>query len=188
MLILSTFAARGQGSCQGGRKVHRPTGDKKTRFIAEVGIIAALYAVLTIVVAPISYGPMQIRISEALCVLPYFTAAAVPGLFIGCLIANGFGLVLGSSLGLMDVIVGSAATLAAAWLAAKTRIRWLVPLPAVVLNAALVPWTLSVMLGLPYWINVLWVGAGQIVACYGLGYPLLLILNRRRSVLFGLSR
>lgn len=168
--------------------MRRHVGDKKTRFIAEVGIIAALYAVLTIVVAPISYGPMQIRISEALCVLPYFTPAAVPGLFIGCLIANGFGIMLGSSLGLMDVIVGSLATLAAAFVAEKIRVRWLVPLAAVIFNAALVPWTLSVMLGLPYWVNVLWVGAGQLVACYGLGYPLLLILNRKRTAIFGLSR
>lgn len=159
----------------------------KTRLIAEVGIIAALYAALTVVVAPISYGPMQIRISEALCVLPYFTSAAVPGLFIGCLIANGLGILLGSTLGLMDVIVGSLATLAAACLTSRIRVKGLVPLPSVVLNAALVPWTLTVMLGLPYWFNVLWVGAGQLVACYGLGYPLLLILNRRRTAIFGLN-
>ena len=163
------------------------SSSEKTRRIAEVGIIAALYAVLTIVVAPISYGPLQIRISEALCVLPYFTAAAVPGLFIGCVIANCFGILLGSSLGLMDVIVGSLTTLAAAFVTSKIKAKGLVPLPAVLLNAVLVPWTLSVMLGLPYWINVLWVGAGQVVACYGLGYPLLLILNRRRSAIFGLS-
>ena len=159
--------------------------EKRTRFITEVGVIAALYAVLTMVVAPISYGPMQIRISEALCILPFFTGAAVPGLFIGCLIANGFGLLLGSSLGLMDIIVGSLTTLAAAWLTRRIRLRPLVPLPAVVLNAITVPWTLSVMLGLPYWINVLWVGAGQLIACYGIGYPLLLLLDRRRSYIFG---
>lgn len=166
----------------------RSRASQKTRYLAEVGIIAALYAVLTIVLAPISYGPLQIRVSEALCVLPYFTGAAVPGLFLGCLIANSFGLLLGSSLGLMDVIVGSLTTLAAAYLAAKIRTKWLVPLPSVVLNALLVPWTLTVMLGLPYWFNVLWVGAGQLVACYGIGYPLLLILNRRREAIFGLSR
>ncbi|MBD5559144.1 MAG: QueT transporter family protein [Clostridia bacterium] len=163
------------------------TSAGRTRYIAEVGVIAALYAALTIVVAPISYGPLQIRISEALCVLPYFTGAAVPGLFIGCLIANGIGIVLGSSLGLMDVIVGSLTTLAAAYVTSKIHTKGLVPLPAVLFNAALVPWTLQVMLGLPYWFNVLWVGAGQLVACYGLGYPLLLLLNRRRSAIFGLS-
>lgn len=137
------------------------------------------------VVAPISYGPMQIRISEALCILPYFTTAAVPGLFIGCIIANCFGLLIGSSLGIMDIIVGSLTTLAAAYLTARIRIKPFVPLPAVLLNAITVPWTLSVMLGLPYWINVLWVGAGQLIACYGIGYPLLLILDRRRSYIFG---
>lgn len=159
--------------------------EKRTRFLTKVGVIAALYAVLTMVVAPISYGPMQIRISEALCVLPYFTSAAVPGLFIGCIIANGFGLILGSSLGLMDIIVGSLTTLAAAWLTRRIRFRPLVPLPAAALNAVTVPWTLSVMLGLPYWVNVLWVGAGQLIACYGIGYPLLLLLDRKRSYIFG---
>lgn len=159
--------------------------EKRTRSLTKVGVIAALYAVLTMVVAPISYGPMQIRISEALCVLPYFTSAAVPGLFIGCIIANGFGLILGSSLGLMDIIVGSLTTLAAAWLTRRIRFRPLVPLPAAALNAVTVPWTLSVMLGLPYWVNVLWVGAGQLIACYGIGYPLLLLLDRKRSYIFG---
>lgn len=155
-----------------------------TRFLCEVGVIAALYAVLTMVLAPISYGPMQVRVSEALCVLPYFTTAAVPGLFIGCLIANCFGLIFGSSLGLMDIIVGSLATLFASWLASKVRFRPLVPLPAVVCNALLVPWVLNVMLGEPYWLGVLWVGAGQGLACYGIGLPLLYILERNRKAIF----
>lgn len=157
----------------------------KVRFICEVGIIAALYAVLTILLAPISYGPLQVRVSEALCVLPYFTTAAVPGLFIGCLIANAFGIVLGTSLGIMDIIVGSLATLAAAFLASRIRTKWLVPLPSVVLNAFLVAWTLHVMLGLPYWVNVAWVGLGQSIACYGIGMPLLFLLEKKRTAIFG---
>ena len=157
---------------------------QKTRFLCETGVIAAIYAVLTVVLAPISYGPMQIRVSEALCVLPFFTPAAVPGLFIGCLIANAFGLILGTSLGAMDIIVGSLATLLAAALAARIKTKWLVPLPAVIVNTFLVSWTLFVMLGIPYWLNVLWVAAGQGIACYAVGMPLLLILEKNRKAIF----
>jgi len=156
----------------------------KTRSITETAVIAAIYAALTLALAPISFGPMQVRVSEAMCVLPFFTPAAVPGLFIGCLISNSLGLVLGTSLGAMDIVVGSLATLAAAIIASKIKNKWLVPLPAVIFNAFLVSWVLYVMLGIPYWINVLWVGIGQAVACYALGMPLLFILNKNRKAIF----
>lgn len=157
---------------------------KTSRYLCEVGVIAALYAVLTIMLAPISYGPMQVRVSEALCILPYFTAAAVPGLFIGCLISNIAGIMLGSSLGLLDVIVGSLTTLAAAWISSRIRMRPLVPLPAVVLNAFTVPYVLWAVLGVPYWPSVFWVAAGQALACFGLGLPLLYVLERNRKAIF----
>lgn len=166
------------------KKAARRPMKGRTRYICTVGIIAALYAALTLLVAPISYGPMQVRISECLCVLPYFTTAAVPGLFFGCLLSNCIGIVIGSSLGVMDVIVGSLATLVAAWLASRTRVKWLVPLPAVLVNALAVPWTLQVMLGVPYWFGCAWVAAGQGLACYGIGLPLLLVLQRNRRAIF----
>ncbi len=150
------------------------------RFLCETGIIAAIYAVLTLALAPISFGAMQVRISEALCILPFFTPAGIPGLFIGCVLSN----LLGSPLGLMDIIVGSLATLLAALAASKVKNRWLVPLPSVVANAFLVAWVLHAMLGLPYWLNVLYVGIGQGIACYGIGMPLLFLLERNRKVLF----
>lgn len=156
----------------------------RTRYICNVGIIAALYTALTLLVAPMAYGPLQVRVSECLCILPYFTTAAVPGLFLGCLISNCMGIVIGSSLGIMDVLVGSFATLVAAWIASKIRIRPLVPLPAVVINAFMVPWTLYVMLGVPYWFSVLWVGVGQALSCYGIGLPLLYILQRSKKAIF----
>lgn len=157
---------------------------KRTRQLCQVGIIAALYAVLTLMLAPISYGPMQVRVSEALCILPYFTPAAVPGLFLGCVLANFAGLYMGSSLGLMDIIAGSLATLLAAVMTSRIRVKWLVPLPSVVVNAFAVALTLQVMLDVPYWYSVLWVGAGQAFACYGLGLPLLFLLERNRKVVF----
>ena len=75
-------------------------------FMVHGAVIAAIYVVLTILFAPISFGPVQFRISEALCVLPYFTPAAVPGVFVGCLLSN---LLCGAAA--LDVIFGSLATL-----------------------------------------------------------------------------
>ncbi len=155
----------------------------KTRFICETAVIAALYAALTLLLAPFAFGQFQVRVSEALCILPFFTPAAVPGLFIGCLIAN----ILGSgTLGLMDIIVGSLATLLAAFITWKIRgkSKWLLPLPSVLANAFLVAWTLNVMLGLPYWLNVATVGVGQAIACYAIGMPLWFLLNRYKRNVF----
>ena len=83
----------------------------RTKYLTHAAIIAAVYVVLTIIFAPISYGQVQVRISEALTVLPYFTPAAIPGLFIGCIIANIYG-----GAGIIDIIFGSLATLFAAFL------------------------------------------------------------------------
>ena len=82
------------------------------RFLAEAGIIAALYFALTIAAQAISFGPIQVRISEALCVLPFFTPAAIPGLFIGVVLAN----LAGTPLGPYDILFGSLATLVAAFI------------------------------------------------------------------------
>jgi uncharacterized membrane protein len=104
-----------------------------TKYIAQVGIIAALYAAITILLAPISYGPIQVRVSEALTVLPFLTPAAVPGLFLGCLVANVYG-----GLGLPDIIGGSLCTLLAAfltYLVSKTRRPILAPVPPIVVNS-----------------------------------------------------
>jgi len=157
---------------------------KKVRYLCEAAVIAAIYAVLTALLAPISFGMMQVRVSEALCVLPFFTPAAVPGLFAGCLISNFAGTLMGTSLGPMDIIVGSLSTLAAALAARRIKQKWLVPLPAVVINAFTVAWVLNAMLGLPYWLNAAFVGLGQAVACYAIGMPLLFVLNKYRKAVF----
>jgi uncharacterized membrane protein len=150
------------------------------RFLAEAGIIAALYFALTMASIPLSYMTPQVRISEALCVLPYFTPAAIPGLFIGCVLAN----LAGSPLGPYDILFGSLATLAAAVAARYIRPKWLVPLPAVAVNAFVVAWILQYYLNIFYWESVLWVAAGQAIACYALGLPLLLALEKHRDKLF----
>ncbi len=140
-------------------------------------MIAAVYVVLTIVFAPISYGMIQVRISEALMVLPYFTTAAIPGLFVGCLIANIFG-----GLGMPDIVFGSLATLLSAYIVSKIDNKYLVPLPPIIINAYIVGFVLHYVLALPLYMTVLWVGIGQVIACYGLGLPLLLFLEKRRHI------
>jgi uncharacterized membrane protein len=150
-----------------------------SKYIARAGIIAALYAVITIILAPISYGPVQVRVSEALTVLPYLTPAAIPGLFIGCLLANIYG-----GLGIYDIVGGSLLTLLAAfftYLLSRTKKPILAPLPPVLLNAFGVSLYLHFLFRMPYWLTVAYVGIGEVVACYILGYPLLkIILDRKK--------
>jgi uncharacterized membrane protein len=141
--------------------------------LTRITMIAAIYAALTIALAPISYGEVQVRVAEALTVLPYYFPAAVPGLFIGCLIANLFG-----GNGLLDIVFGSLATLSAAWLSRRMPHPWLVPLPPVLINAVVIGAVLHVVLGIPWAILALQVGAGQLVSCYVLGLPLLYGIRR----------
>jgi uncharacterized membrane protein len=154
----------------------------RARLFVQAAMIGAAYAVLTMALKPLSYGLVQLRVSEALTVLPYFTPAAIPGLFVGCLAAN-----ILSPYGLADVVCGSLSTLLAAvvtFLLRKRRI--LAPLPPVVFNAVIIGAMLYYVYGvnasLPA--NMLWVGAGEMIVCYGAGYPLLRALESRRG-LFG---
>ena len=157
-----------------------------TKKLVQGALIGALYAALTLAAAPISFGLMQVRVSEALCILPFFTSAAVPGLFIGCLVAN-----LAGGAVLSDVVFGSLATLLAAlltrWFKKRGFSKWLAPLPAVVVNALIVG-ALMTLVYLPgevtYLAGSAYVGAGQAIACYGLGMPLLYVLERYGGKLF----
>jgi uncharacterized membrane protein len=151
-----------------------------TRYIAQVGIIASLYAAVTIALAPISYGPIQVRVSEALTILPYLTPAAIPGLFIGCVVANVYG-----GLGIYDIVGGSICTLLAAFLTyfiSRTRKPILAPLPPVVVNALGVSLYLHFLFQLPYWLTVTYIALGEIAACFVLGYPLLLVILKREKL------
>lgn len=146
-------------------------------YWTRAAMIAAVYVVLTLVSYPISYGMFQVRISEALLILPYFTPAAIPGLFVGTFIANSVG-----GLGLPDMVFGSLATLLSAYLVSKIGNKYLVPLPPVLINAVVVGLVLNYVLGLPFFMAAMWVGIGQVIACYGLGLPLLLFLEKRRHI------
>ena len=149
-------------------------------FLAQGAIIAAMYVALTLIFAPISFGAIQVRIAEALTILPLFTPAAIPGLFIGCLIANG----LGGGI-LLDVIFGSIATLIGAALGYLLRFnRWLVPIPAILSNTVIVPLVLKYGYGIdmPIWLLMIYIVVGEILGCYLLGELLASGILRRKSI------
>ena len=140
-----------------------------TRTVAFGGVIAALYVVLTMLAAAmgLASGAIQVRLSEALTILPVFTAAAVPGLTVGCVLAN---LITGCAA--WDVVFGSLATLLGAvgtrLLRNRPMIAWI---PPVVSNMAIVPVILIKVYGVPdaWWFLVLTVGAGEVISCGLLG-------------------
>lgn len=144
------------------------------RHLVVAALIAGLYAALCLAFAPLSYGAVQVRIAEALTLLPFLLPEAVGGLFVGCLIANFFG-----GLGLIDVIFGSLATLLAAFLTRRMPNKFLAAVPPVIVNGLIVGGYLSILLDLPFLPTILYVGCGQAVACFGLGVPLIHLLQRR---------
>jgi len=145
----------------------------KNTTVVRVGVIAAIYAVITIIFAPFSYGPIQVRISEALTILPFIFPESVLGLFLGCFIANIYG-----GLGFIDVLFGSLATLLAASLTRKMPSAFLAPLPPVIVNAVVIAYVLKYTLGYPLLPSMLYVGLGEFLACYLIGLPLLYLLKK----------
>lgn len=152
-------------------------------FLSQAAMIAAVYVVLTYVFAPFSFGEIQVRIAEALTILPLFTPAAVPGLFIGCLIGN----ILGGAI-LPDIVFGSIATLigAAGTYLLRNNLPVLAPLPPILINTTVVPLVLrfgySVTLPIPF--LMLTVGIGEILSCGVLGMILYAVLRRYKNIIF----
>lgn len=159
--------------------------NSRALFVAHASIIAALYVVLTLIANALGLAnyAIQIRFSEALTILPYFTPAAIPGLFVGCILSN----TLTGCL-LLDIIGGSIATLLGAICTYKLR-KWkyLSPLPPIIFNMLIVPPILSFVYqfeGTLYYFT-LTVGIGEILSCGVLGTFLLLFLEKYRAILFG---
>lgn len=165
--------------------------NKNVLFTVRAALIAALYVVLTCFVSAIGLasGAIQVRVSEALTVLPYFSASAVPGLFVGCILAN---LLTGAPV--YDVVFGSLATLlGAVGTYLLRRHRFLCTLPPVIANVLIIPPVLRYGYGLvmeaggrdwsiPFY--MLTVGAGEIICCCGMGTVLLNALAKVRNVVF----
>lgn len=156
--------------------------EKGHQYIIRVAMIATIYLVLNILFSSISYGPIQVRIAESLTVLPFLDPSAILGLFLGCFLANILGPV-----GMVDIVGGSLCTLIAAYLTSKMKNPKLALLPPILINAFGVSIYLHLIFDLPYWITVLYIGIGETIACYILGYPLLLFLikNQKRLRLGG---
>ena len=162
------------------------------RHLAMSAMLAAVYTVLSLAVAPIGFGSVQFRISEALTLLPVFSPWAIPGVTLGCLLTN----LIGVSLGLTfppDVLFGTLATLIAAvltWLLRGVRLRGLpvlAALPPVVCNALIIGWEITVFFTpdspasfAVFTTNALLVGAGEALACFGLGLLLVALLQRSK--------
>lgn len=170
-----------------------------TIIIAQAAIIAALYVILTFVANAFGLAnyAIQVRFSEALTILPFFTPAAIPGLFVGCIVSN-----ILTGCAMWDVLFGSLATLIGAvgtyaigkikWSGAK----WFTPIPPIVANVAIIPFILEIVYKLEGSIKVfgitfeglnffqLTVGLGEVISCGVLGLILLFALNPHRDKIF----
>ncbi len=160
--------------------------NKNILHLVHGAIIAAFYAAATVLISPISYGPVQFRISEALTVLSVFTPAAVPGLTIGCFIAN-----LASPYGIWDIVFGTLATLLAALTARTLRHIKFKGLPllsiimpvifnAIIIGAEIAFLTPGASKLAVFAISALEVGAGELVVCLAGGIPLFYAVRKTR--------
>lgn len=175
-------------------KLNKMSNHAKIMFMVQAGVIAAIYTVLTIFINAfgLANGNIQFRISEALCVLPYFTPAAIPGLAIGCFLSN-----ILTGCAIWDIIFGTLATLIAAIASyALRKHKFLVTLPPVIANALII----SPVLYFAYGLTGMWVvngvdmtllffaatvGAGEVISVCVLGTVLLYALLPVRKYIFG---
>ncbi len=149
-----------------------------TRQIALNGVIAGLYAAITILTASFAYGNIQFRIADALCVLVVLDPSLTIGLTLGCLIANIF-----STVSALDIVIGTAGTLLGCLLAAKVRKDWLVPVPVILANAVLVGAMLAYVLTPGALLQGFLINGGEVLlgeaaVLYALGVPLLLFFRK----------
>ena len=166
--------------------------NKNVTFMVQAAIIAAMYVVLTFVANALGLAShtIQVRFSEALCILPFFTPAAIPGLWIGCLIAN-----LATGAVIWDIIFGSIATLLGAiGTYLLRRHKFLCTLPPVIANMIIVPFILVYGYGIPrvylknvdvtIIFNAMTVGIGEVISVCVLGSILLNVLNKYKDTIF----
>ena len=160
--------------------------NQKIQYITRAALIAALYVALTHLsnILGLANGAIQIRFSEALCVLPFFMPSAVPGLFVGCVIAN-----ITTGAVVWDIVFGSLATLIGAFLASKLKNKWIIPIPTVIANTIIVPiivlfcYTDNSAWSIPtYLIGVVGVFVGEMISAYLFGIILFSALNKQKNI------
>lgn len=157
--------------------------NKKTLFITQAAVIAAIYTVLVMVFSFASFGPIQSRVAEALTILPYFTGAAIPGLTLGCFLSA----VLTPGVHYLDMIFGTFATLIGALLSYRLRHhKYLVALPPILANALIVPWVLKYAYGAEDAVPLMMftVGVGEIISAGIMGTILLIALDKVKHIVF----
>lgn len=163
--------------------------NRTLRQLTAAGVIAAAYAALSLVLASITFGPVQCRVSEALTLLPVISPAAIWGVTLGCAVTNGVGAATGANfLGLLDILVGTAATLLAAVLTrllGKCRfdgLPWLSALPPILINAVAIggEWCYAATgsINVAFWVFAGQIALGQLPPCL-LGVWLVGLLERR---------
>ena len=159
--------------------------NKHVLHMVQAALIAAMYVVLTWVanLLRLANGVIQVRFSEALTILPFFTPAAIPGLFVGCIISN---TITGSAI--WDILFGALATLIGAFFTYKLRhiSKWLAPLPPILANILVVPQVLRIVYGAPdsIWYLTATVGIGEVISCGILGMLLLFALQKNANQIF----
>lgn len=158
--------------------------NKKTLYLTQAAMIAALYVLLTYLanLLGLASQAVQVRFSEALTILPFFTPAAIPGLTVGCLLSN----ILTGAI-LPDIIFGSLATLLGAlgtWFLRRAKVKWFAPLPPIAANTLIVPFILSYGYHFPgaIWYFMLTVGAGEVISCGILGLLLMIPLEKNKRI------
>ncbi len=157
---------------------------KQIMYLTQAAMIAALYVVLTLLANALGLAnyAIQVRFSEALTILPFFTPAAIPGLTVGCLLSN-----ILTGCAPLDILFGTLATLIGALgTYALRRFEWLTPLPPILANTLIVPWVLRFAYDIPDAIPYLMatVGAGELISCGLMGMLLLRSLKQIKKNIF----
>ncbi len=160
---------------------------KKTGNITRIAVIAAAYTAITCAFAFAASGVIQVRVAEALCILPYFTPYAIPGITLGCLLSNVLTGAMTGGIVILDVIFGTFATfVGAVGSYLLRRWKWLVPIPPIAANVLIIPQVLKFVYGadeaVPF--LMLTVGIGEIISVGVLGMILLFALEKHKNKLF----
>jgi len=148
----------------------------KAKHLTRAALIAGLYVIITYILSPISFGPIQFRVSEALTVLPIIYPEAIPALFIGVFLSNIIG-----GLGMVDILGGSLVTLLAAYGTYYFRDSFIAYLSPILLNGFLISIYLHLLFAIPYWLTVIQISISEAVVVLFLGYPLIRVLKKRRT-------
>ncbi|WP_353096716.1 QueT transporter family protein [Tissierella praeacuta] len=158
-----------------------------TKYLTKASLIAAIYIVLVLIQtlpAPfinLTFGPIQLRVAEGLALLPIVESAAVPGIFVGCLLSNLL-LAYFSGFGLVDILCGSLVTLVAAYITSKMKSRIAGMIPPVVLNGLIVSIWVSYFTKVPYFVTVLGIGGGELLSVAIFGSIILSVYDKATNL------